>query len=136
MQFLKVAIVTTIVIMKIIRFNIRLLSVYAPTKSEISGTKKDSFYKLLNKTSQKQENIKSLSLLVISVLRHKWCLKKCCYDETYVVPDDDCNNNKTRLKIFCMCNRYKRRWTLMAMKLQRNMFNNTLENASWKPKLT
>lgn len=35
-------------------FNIRLVNVYSPAESD-SGNKKDSFYRLLNKTYQKQE---------------------------------------------------------------------------------
>ena len=90
---------------KIHGFNNRLVNVYSPAKSNNSENKRGSLYMLINKACQKQE--KHEKLIVIGDFNTKTSLafKKCCYDRTNVVPDDDCNNSDTRLKTPCTSNR-------------------------------
>lgn len=86
---------------KIFGFNVRLVNAYSPTEADISVSKKDMFYRLLKKACQKQG--KHEKLIVAGDFNAKTSLayKKSCYDGKNIIPDDDCNDNGTRLKAFC-----------------------------------
>ena len=91
--------------LKIHGFNIRLVNVYSLIESDSSENKKDSFSRLLNKAYQKQEKHEKQLAVTNFNAKSSLTFKKSCYDGTNVIPDDDCNNNGTHLKKFCMSNR-------------------------------
>ena len=82
-------------------FNIRVVNVYSPTDCEPNNTIKDTFYRELSKASKVQQ--KHQKLLVIGDFNATTSLayKNCCFDGSNFMPDNDCNNNGSRLKAFC-----------------------------------
>ena len=85
-------------------FNTRVVNVYSPTETESSEAKKESFYRLLQKACIKKEKHEKLIIVGDFNAKTALALKKCCYDGSNVTLDDDCNDNGTRLKAFCMRN--------------------------------
>ena len=90
---------------KIYGFNARIVNVYSPTEVEDSESKKDSFYRNLQKACRKNE--KHEKLVVVGDFNAKTSLayKQCFYDGSNNIIDEDCNNNGKRMKEFCMRNR-------------------------------
>ena len=60
---------------------------------------------MLKKSCRKSEKHEKLIVAGDFNTKISPALKKCCYDRTNVIFDDDCNKNGTRLKTFCMSNR-------------------------------
>ena len=91
--------------LKVYGFNLRIVNVYAPTDSGGSQNEKDVFYRAVNKACKSTE--KRQKLLVLGDLNAKTSLayQKCCYDGIKVIPDNDFNDNGSRLKSFCRQNR-------------------------------
>ena len=86
--------------LKIYGFNTRVVNVYAPTETESSKSKKDSFYRLLKTACRKSEKHEKLIVAGDFNAKTSLALKKCCYDGTSTILDNDCNDNGTRLKGF------------------------------------
>ena len=91
--------------LKIHGFNTRIVNVYSPTETESSKGKKDSFYRLLKTACMKSEKHEKLIVAGDFNAKTSLALLKCCYDGTNTVFDNDCNDNGTRLKAFCISNR-------------------------------
>lgn len=91
--------------LKIYGFNTRVVNVYAPTESDCSENKKDTFYKLLTKACRKKEKHEKLIIAGDFNAKTSLAYEKCYYGGTCVLPDDNCNSNGARLKTFCMSNR-------------------------------
>ena len=92
--------------LKIYGFNLRVINVYSPTESNGSDNQKDLFYRSINKVCKKRE--KHQKVIVVGDFNAKTSLayKKCNYDGISIIPDDDSNDNGSRLKSFCMKNRF------------------------------
>ena len=90
---------------KIFGFNIRVVNVYSPTETDDNTNKKDTFYRSLKKACQKRQKHEKLIVAGDFNARTSLAFKKCCYDGASVMPDDDCNENGSRLKTFCMSER-------------------------------
>ena len=91
--------------LKVYGFNIRVVNVYAPTESGGSQNEKDIFYRAVNKACTTAE--KRQKLIVLGDLNAKTSLayKQCCFDGVKIVPDEEFNDNGSRLKSFCRKNR-------------------------------
>ena len=90
---------------KVHRFNLRFVNAYSPTDTDCSESTKDDFYKLLKKACIKNEKHQKLIVAGDFNAKTSLAMKKCFYDGTNVVQDDDCNANGTRLKDFCRNNK-------------------------------
>ena len=85
--------------LKVYGFNLRIVNVYAPTDSGGSQNEKDVFYiESSTKHAKVQNNWQKL--LVLGDLNAKTSLayQKCCYDGIKVIPDNEFNDNVSRLK--------------------------------------
>ena len=89
---------------KIYGFNVKIVNAYSPTEV-CSETMKDSFYKLLQKSCQKTEKHEKLVIAGDLNAKTSLALKKCCYDGSNIIFDEECNDNGERLKTFCMRNK-------------------------------
>ena len=91
--------------LKIYGFNIRLVNVYSPTEVEASESKKDAFYRLLQKACIKKEKHEKLIIAGDFNAKTSIALKQCFFDGRNYLVDDECNDNGSRLKAFCSKNR-------------------------------
>ena len=82
-------------------FNVRLVNGYSPTNCNPSENKKDEFYNQLRKACTKKKKNQKLIVAGDFNAKTELAMKKCCYDGTSIVDDEDCNGNGTRLKNFC-----------------------------------
>ena len=85
-------------IIEVYGFNLRIVNVYAPTDSGGSQNEKDVFYRAVNKAYKSTETRQKI--LVLGDLNAKTSLayQNCCYDGIKVIPDNDFNDNGSRLK--------------------------------------
>ena len=90
--------------LKIYGFNLRVINVYSPTECDGSDNQKDMFYRSINEVCHKRE--KHQKVIVVGDFNAKTSIayKKCNYDGNIIVPDDDFNDNGSRLKSFCRRN--------------------------------
>ena len=91
--------------LKIYGFNVRLVNVYSPTEVEASESKKDAFYRLLQKSCIKKEKHEKLIIAGDFNAKTSIALRQCFYDGRNYLLDDECNDNGSRLKAFCSKNR-------------------------------
>ena len=86
---------------KVKGYAIRLVNAYAPTNCDSSESSKDTFYRLLRKSTKKQ--FKQQKLIVNGDLNATTELstKQFYYDGKCLVEDSLCNDNGQRLKQFC-----------------------------------
>ena len=82
-------------------FNVRLVNGYAPTNCNPSENKKDEFYNQLRKACTEKKKNQKLIVAGDFNAKTELAMKKCCYDGTHILDDEDCNGNGTRLKNFC-----------------------------------
>ena len=66
--------------------------------------KKNLFYKLLNKTCIKNEKHQKLIIAGDFNAKTSIAFQKCCFDGMKIIPDNDYNENGSRLKNFCRRN--------------------------------
>ena len=92
-------------ITRIYGFNVKIVNVFSPTESDESENKKESFYRLLNKACIKSEKHQKLIIAGEFNAKTSLAFQSGCYDGTTVIPDEDCNDNGTRLKNFCRINK-------------------------------
>ena len=90
--------------LKIYGFNLRVVNAYSPTETGGSTNVKDCFYRTVNKACARKE--KNQKLLVIGDFNAKTslALKKCCFDGSNIIPDEEFNENGSRMKSFCRKN--------------------------------
>ena len=86
---------------KVNGYAIRLVNAYAPTNCDSSESSKDTFYRLLRKSTKKQ--FKQQKLIVNGDLNATTELstKQCYYNGKCLIEDSLCNDNGQRLKHFC-----------------------------------
>ena len=86
---------------KVKGYAIRLVNAYAPTNCDSPESSKDTFYRLLRKSTKKQ--FKQQKLIVNGDLNATTELstKQCYFDGKCLVEDSLCNDNGQRLKQFC-----------------------------------
>ena len=82
-------------------FKLRVINAYSPTNIDGTQHQKDDFYKTLEKACVKTE--KHFKIVIAGDFNAKTSivLKKCFFDETTVIEDNECNENGDRLKTFC-----------------------------------
>ena len=87
--------------LKIYGFCLRVVNAYASTETGGSKNEKDTFFRNLCKACNVKE--KHRKLLVLGDLNATTSLayRKSCFDGVKVIPDDNFNENGSRLKSFC-----------------------------------
>ena len=87
--------------LKIYGFCLRVVNAYAPTETGGSKSEKDTFYRNLSKACNIKE--RNRKLLVLGDLNATTSLayRKSCFDGVKVLPDDNFNENGSKLKSFC-----------------------------------
>ena len=87
--------------LKVHGFNIRVVNGYFPTNCDGSEYQKETFYRLLTKSSIKDQ--KHQQVIVTGDFNAETGLAKykSCYDGESLIQDNECNDNGCRLKSFC-----------------------------------
>ena len=87
--------------LKVHGFNIRVVNGYSPTNCDGSEYQKETFYRLLTKSSIKDQ--KHQKVIVTGDFNAETGLAKykSCYDGESLIQDNECNDNGCRLKSFC-----------------------------------
>ena len=86
---------------KIFGFKLRIVNVYAPTDVNGTETQKQLFYAALNKATMKTEKHHKIIVLGDFNATTSIAQRRCCFDGSKVIEDEDCNDNGHRLKQFC-----------------------------------
>ena len=87
--------------LKVHGFNIGVVNGYSPTNCDGSEYQKETFYRLLTKSSIKDQ--KHQKVIVTGDFNAETGLAKykSCYDGESLIQDNECNDNGCRLKSFC-----------------------------------
>jgi exonuclease III len=82
-------------------FKIRMVNVYSPTNCDGSENEKDTFYRMLKKSCNKQHKQQKLVVVGDFNATTAVSLDKNYFDGQQIINDSICNDNGSRLKNIC-----------------------------------